>query len=192
MSKETKLKPCPFCEGKAQIFSIPRAEAPFNGKKDKWYIQCKKCSCGMSRTRKYNLIKAWNRRPKSVQRQSPCEAEHSARHHIYNLLNKLTDNKYGPFAPPDKLYKKPEWFDALEKESLALRQSSPWIKITDETPSALPKYTEGLSERALLTNGETCWVTRYVHSAEQWAIYNDDKEPTHYMPLPALPDGGEE
>ena len=58
-----ELKPCPFCGREVQIFSIPRAKRPFDPKADKWYIQCKSCKCGMGRTRKHNLIKAWNRRP---------------------------------------------------------------------------------------------------------------------------------
>lgn len=58
-----ELKLCPLCEGKIQIFSIPRSSHPFVSSKDKWYGQCKKCKWGIGRTRKANLIKALNRRP---------------------------------------------------------------------------------------------------------------------------------
>jgi len=62
-SKKVILKSCPFCKHKVQIFSLPRADFPFNSKKDKWYAQCRGCGCNLvGRTRKYNLIKAWNRR----------------------------------------------------------------------------------------------------------------------------------
>lgn len=53
---------CPFCGGKIQVFSIPRASHPFMSSKDKWYGQCRKCRMGIGRTRKTNLLKALKRR----------------------------------------------------------------------------------------------------------------------------------
>ena len=59
---EIKLKPCPFCGGKAETVYAPNDI-------NRWGVQCKSCGCtveveewkGVEDT-KENAIKAWNRR----------------------------------------------------------------------------------------------------------------------------------
>ena len=60
-----KIKPCPLCGGRWQIFNIPSYKTPWDLESGNWHGQCKKCGVTIMRTRKYNLIKALNRRPKN-------------------------------------------------------------------------------------------------------------------------------
>lgn len=51
-----KLKPCPFCGGKAELLIVP------NGKAE-WIIKCKnKCCNQFPHESKGDAINAWNRR----------------------------------------------------------------------------------------------------------------------------------
>ncbi len=43
-----------------------------------------------------------------------------AENNIYNLLNDITDNKYGPYSVSRKDDVVPQWFDALAKETKVL------------------------------------------------------------------------
>ena len=43
-----------------------------------------------------------------------------AENNIYNLLNAITDNKYGPYSVSRKDDVVPQWFDALAKETKVL------------------------------------------------------------------------
>ncbi len=54
-------KECPLCGRGTSIYSVPRSGKPFMPNKDMWVIQCS-CGLSLSRTRKYNVVKAWNRR----------------------------------------------------------------------------------------------------------------------------------
>lgn len=60
-----ELKPCPFCGGKAKIVNIGDCDGS-----DFYMIVCTKCttstSFGFKSRTKLDVIKAWNRRTKKV------------------------------------------------------------------------------------------------------------------------------
>jgi hypothetical protein len=57
MSKEPKLKLCPFCPKGRAILS-------YNLWYDRWEISCNHCFATIYRSRRASTIKAWNRRAK--------------------------------------------------------------------------------------------------------------------------------
>ena len=71
---KTKLKPCPFCGGKAKFISWPIGELLKTGEYERWQgrIECQKChieTLEHIRDRQYRLHidveKVWNRRAKA-------------------------------------------------------------------------------------------------------------------------------
>ncbi len=62
---EEKLKPCPFCGGKALINEIPPHKHILVDLPDcegECFIECTKCSCAISAGTKQKAISIWNRR----------------------------------------------------------------------------------------------------------------------------------
>lgn len=57
----SKLKPCPFCGGAAELRMLPHCPSGWD-----WTPRCKKTSCPGRITKKYNSVEyavfAWNRR----------------------------------------------------------------------------------------------------------------------------------
>ena len=56
-----KLKPCPFCGGKAELVEGS----------DGWCVYCKECDCEMVRFTKKQAVKIWNTR-----RYNDCPPPH--------------------------------------------------------------------------------------------------------------------
>lgn len=61
-----KLKPCPFCGGKAFFYIIPAHNHNWGGGVihvgERVFIECSSCTCAMSAETKEQGIAAWNHR----------------------------------------------------------------------------------------------------------------------------------
>lgn len=63
---KTKLLPCPFCGGEAELEDVGREG--FDGHIEDWYVACKKCGIHLyspnewENVNKEDAAKAWNRR----------------------------------------------------------------------------------------------------------------------------------
>lgn len=67
MSKEIKLKPCPFCGGKAKLLKDEIGNTADMCGAEWWYVACSKLDCGIyaetaDRPTPQEAAKLWNRR----------------------------------------------------------------------------------------------------------------------------------
>ena len=60
--EHNELKPCPFCGcTEINIYSYDPYDG-YQGNLSTWKIQCLRCSANMERSKKNDVIEAWNRR----------------------------------------------------------------------------------------------------------------------------------
>ena len=67
--KETELKPCPFCGGKAEIYKYDPYDG-YQGDCSLYRVHCTKCDASFERIRKEQAEDAWNRRADNEQREA--------------------------------------------------------------------------------------------------------------------------
>ena len=56
-----ELKPCPFCDGEAEIFAYDAYDG-YQGNNTVYLVRCTKCWVELTRGKKDTAIEAWNRR----------------------------------------------------------------------------------------------------------------------------------
>ena len=69
MIDEEKLKPCPFCGGKAELYESEayNLKTEVKEKNIRWFVMCKQCTALTCGALKKKAIEAWNRRTNDEQ-----------------------------------------------------------------------------------------------------------------------------
>ncbi len=97
---------------------------------------CWRCWCEDQYPRQEAELDTTNKRTKHI--------KGGAENNIYNLLNAITDNKYGPYSVSHKDDVVPQWFDALAKETKVLiAELATAKKRITELEAEKPKKVQG-------------------------------------------------